>query len=618
MRRVPFISSFWCLSMPRVSLILACVAFPVLLAACGEPPENVPTTSNSVRDIPGTVKVALPIKWDIGKAGGTWYDTFADDIRGYNHTSNLDGSYTTVSNYMFEYYFDYDTETREWKGRLFRDFKVVTDEKTDTMTLTATLNPGVMWSDGIQVTADDVAWTWNSLDGVMEIAPREAQGQLVKMPDGSKKRITAEVIDTQTVRWNFPRIVANPNLMVNGEAMPRHIWEPAVKKGVEAVHAFWGVNTPPDQLVGNGPFLLESYKPGERVVFKRNPHYWQKDEAGNQLPYIEKVILSFVPDPNAELLKFQKGDVESHPLQGKDMATLLPESAKKGYSIWNTGPAGGYNAIIFNENPAKLDPVKLKIFTDVRFRQAISSLIDRKTLVDQIASGLGDPLYHIIAPENRYYNAAFATTYSYNPEKAKTLLDELGLKDSNGDGLRETPNGKPFSFSIMVPDKDPQLLSLLNIIINDLKLVGLKATVIPIQQENYAQRLLYTFDWEATLRSFSFPTFQEQWTNVWPSEGDLHFWNPKQKTPALPWEKTIDDIQFKLRYTYDPAKVKPLYEAFQKTLMDNLEIIPLYRRYSFIAVWNKWGNVNVDSHHDLGDGLRRIYVKNTVKVENHG
>ncbi len=76
-----------------------------------------------------------------------------------------------------------------------------------------------------------------------------------------------------------------------------------------------------------------------------------KDERGNSLPYVDKIVLTQIPDSNAEILKFQKGEVDSYQLRGQDLATLLPETDKGDYSLWNGGPSGGYPALIFNHNP---------------------------------------------------------------------------------------------------------------------------------------------------------------------------------------------------------------------------------------------------------------------------
>ena len=182
---------------------------------------------------------------------------------------------------------------------------------------------------------------FNNIESDPEIDPVGAQGIDIKMADGSLKKYKIEKIDKLSFKYIFPRIVATPMLVVNtGSIIPKHVWEPVYRKGKKAVREFWGIDTAPEKLIGNGPYLLESNSPGERLVFKRNPNYWMKDERGNSLPYVDKIILTQIPDSNAEILKFQKGEVDSYQLRGQDLATLLPDTEKGDYSIWNGGACG--------------------------------------------------------------------------------------------------------------------------------------------------------------------------------------------------------------------------------------------------------------------------------------
>jgi peptide/nickel transport system substrate-binding protein len=235
--------------------------------------------------------------------------------------------------------------------------------------------------------------------------------------------------------------------------------------------------------------------------------------------------------------------------------------------------------------------------------------VDRETIISQTINGLAEPLYHVISEYNRYYNPLLASPYSYNPERAKELLAEAGFRDTDGDGVLEDREGNPVAFDIMTHSQDTVLHDYLNIIITDLRKVGIRATLQVVDFNVVAQKLLNTYDWDAWLASFGFPTFPEQWYNVWRSDGNLHYWFPKQKTPAREWERKIDDLYQKLIYTYDEGKVQTLYDEFQRTLLEEMVIIPIFRRYTFSAVHDRWGNVNWDIRRAIGDGFRRIYLK---------
>jgi peptide/nickel transport system substrate-binding protein len=108
---------------------------------------------------------------------------------------------------------------------------------------------------------------------------------------------------------------------------------------------------------------------------------------------------------------------------------------------------------------------------------------------------------------------------------------------------------------------------------------------------------------------FGFPIFPEQWYNVWLSDGNRHYWFPKQPQPGQDWEKHIDVLYRALVHTYNEEKVRTLYDEFQETLLGNMVIIPLVRSYTFMAVYDRWANVNWDVRHSIGDDYIRIFRK---------
>jgi peptide/nickel transport system substrate-binding protein len=599
--------------MKNCRLFLLGFAGFLLFLSCSDPEAKTGRPGSSagafsVKNIPGTVKTPKPMVWEIGVPGGTWHDTYIEEPKSYNPFSNLDGTHQVVTGLMLDYLFDYDSETREWKGQLIDSFEIVVDETRNSMELLCRLRDNVFWSDGVQMTADDMVFWYDEIEGDPDIYPVGAQGQFVRMDDGTAKRILLEKIDKLTFKYIFPRVVQNPVLMVNASnVVPRHIWEPVKKQGKKQAMDFWGIDTPPEKLVGNGPFLLERNTPGERISLKKNPRYWMKDEKGNPLPYIDRIILTLTPDSNAELLKFQKGEIESYSLRGKDLATLLPDAASKGYTIWNGGPAEGYPALIFNQNPKALSREKHGWFNDVYFRRAVSALIDRETIINQTINGLAEPLYHIISEFNRYFDPSLTTPFAYNPANAKAILAEGGYKEK--EGVLYDKDGNRVVFDIMTHSQDTVLHDYLNIIITDLGKAGIKANLQIVDFNVASQKLLNTYDWDCWLASFGFPTFPEQWYNVWRSDGNLHYWNPKQTSPQNEWEAKVDGLYQKLIYTYDEEKVRALYKEFQEILLGEMIILPIFRRYTFTAVYDRWGNVNWDVRHPIGDGYRRIYRK---------
>ncbi len=103
--------------------------------------------------------------------------------------SNLDGTHLTVTGLILDYLFDYDPIDREWKGNIIESFRIETDEVNNTMELFCTLRNNIYWSDGVQMTSDDVLWWFNYIESDPEIDPVGSQGRDIKMPDGSMENI---------------------------------------------------------------------------------------------------------------------------------------------------------------------------------------------------------------------------------------------------------------------------------------------------------------------------------------------------------------------------------------------------------------------------------------------
>jgi peptide/nickel transport system substrate-binding protein len=235
-------------------------------------------------------------------------------------------------------------------------------------------------------------------------------------------------------------------------------------------------------------------------VLERNPYYWVVMPNGDQLPYIDEIQISVVSDPEAGKLQVQQGSVDYcfgnfnqitlNDVQGlRDSA----ERAKTEVILWDSGSGTGS---IFFFNYDYPDEDLRKLIRDPKFRQAISHAFNREAVRKSVYFNTGEPTTGTLSPKAIEYqvNDTGKKAYTdwrdsyvaYDPEKAKSLLDELGVKDSNGDGLRELPNGKKLSLRLDIPadesvehkTKDNQLLS-------DLKAVGIEMRLNPIAPQTF-------------------------------------------------------------------------------------------------------------------------------------
>ena len=163
--------------------------------------------------------------------------------------------------------------------------------------------------------------------------------------------------------------------------IPRHQLEEAYEEG--RFEQMWGINANLEEIAGLGPFRLIDYRNGERVLLRRNPHYWKVDSEGRRLPYLDELIFMPVRDYNATMLRFTSG--ESHlldPVRPGDVSLLEDESKQKNFTVYDLGTDVATNFIWFNLNPGYdgnnkpyVEPYKRTWFENQKFRRAFSHTV---------------------------------------------------------------------------------------------------------------------------------------------------------------------------------------------------------------------------------------------------
>jgi peptide/nickel transport system substrate-binding protein len=183
--------------------------------------------------------------------------------------------------------------------------------------------------------------------------------------------------------------------------------------------------------VGTGPFVFKSWTPDQNLVLQRNPNYWMKDEAGNQLPYLDEIHFTFMKDEKTQLLEFKQGNMEeSYRIPNEFFADVVDE---------NKNPKGEYAKYQVLHQPTLATQFYGMLTTDPVFknklvRQAISYAVDREKIIKYVLKGQagGAGNHGLVPPAVPDYNAQSITGYSYNPQKAKELMAQAGFPDGKG------------------------------------------------------------------------------------------------------------------------------------------------------------------------------------------
>jgi peptide/nickel transport system substrate-binding protein len=483
---------------------------------------------------------------------------------------------------------------------------------SDNLTLTFHMRRGVLWSDGVPVTAYDMKFTY---DAVYDPKVQNSYNDILRV---NGKPFTYAAVDSFTFKVSIPSPFA-PFLMWAGSLpiLPRHVLEPELKKG--RFDSAYGIDTPPEKIVCCGPYLVEKFEAGVKTVLRRNPGYWRIDRTGQRLPYIERIIFVSLRSQETELLNFQTGGLDMvERVKASDVPLVERDARKRGYSVVNLGPTMDQSMFWFNLNTGNgpdgkpfVAPHKLKWFRDVRWRKAMAYSVDRESIIKTVFDGHAQPQYGPESPANRFWYYPGCVKYPFDLAKASALLDSMGLSHRNKDGVREDDEGHPVEFT-MITNTGNDLRELIgNIIKADLASIGVKMAFSPVEFNTLIVKIDNEYTYESCLLGVGGgDPDPSSGTHVWLSSGRMHQWFPNQKKPSTEWEADVDRLMNLQMTTLDRAKRKAYYDEIQYIISDEVPYIYLIIPEAFAAVSNKFQNLvpTILSHRTLWN-IEEVWVK---------
>jgi len=395
------------------------------------------------------------------------------------------------------------------------DYELVPDileavEVQDDRVFTLRLRPGHRWSDGEPFTAEDFRYFWEDIAHDLELSPFGLEAPL--LVDGEEP--TFEVIDEHTVRyvWKRPNPYFLPAL---AGARPLQIMAPA--HYLERFHARYAdpkalaakveasgsqnwasLHHRMDSPYKNDnperpslqPWVNTTLGPAQRFVFARNPYFHRVDAAGRQLPYIDRVVMTIV-DGNLIPAKTGAGetDLQARHLGFNDYTFLKAGEERSGYDVrlWDT-TKGAHIALFPNLNAS--DPVWREVLRDARFRRALSLAINRHEINQVLYYGLAREGNNTVHPDCPFYEPEFRAQWAeFDPERANRLLDEMGLGERDGEGVRLLPDGRPAVIVVETAGEDTEQVDVLELIHDTWQKIGIKLFSKPLQREVLRNRV---------------------------------------------------------------------------------------------------------------------------------
>jgi peptide/nickel transport system substrate-binding protein len=435
----------------------------------------------------------------------------------------------------------------------------------DGRVFTLTLRDGVKFSDGVPFTSDDVLFTFRALYDASYVSSLASS---VKV-QGKPLEVTAP--DPRTVLVTFPSpFAAGVAMLDNVPIFPKHQLQASLDAG--AFGSAWGMGTKPGTMAGLGPFVAGEYVPGQRLTLTRNPHYWQKDAAGIALPYLDSIVLEFLPSQDAEILRLQEGTTDvmtTADVRPVDIAALRRLRDQGALQMAEVGISVDPNLLWFNLKPAPAAQKAKPWLQRTEFRRAISYAVNRDAIVNTVYLGAAVPIYGPITPGNRAWFSDAAPKTPHDVAKAKALLAGLGLTDRNGDGMLDDAAGKPVQFSI-IAQRGNIRESVATMIQEQLRQAGIKVDVVGLDPQAMGGRV-GKGEYESVYHGFQASSFDPAMNlDFWLSGGSGHVWN---FGPPSPWEKTIDDLMQQQVAAPTLAERQRLFADVQKVFDENLPAI---------------------------------------------
>ena len=569
-------------------LAIVTVFATVAIYACGDNQDGVVDRLKENAD---------EFEYTIGNHGGALTSATISEPLTFNLAISTDASSSGVLGYLFEGL----TET-SWLNDEVEPLLAESWERSeDGLTWTFHLRDDVRWHDGEPFTAHDVDFTFNRIIYNPDIPASSSPAFHFRFLDEEtgewrEEPMTVTALDDYTVECVLPGPFA-PFLRSMGTSIyPRHILEKHVDDG--SFVDTWDIDTDPAEIVGTGPFTIESYIPGERVVMSRNPGYWLKDDAGNSLPYLDEIIHVIVPDLETELEKFLAGEADVHGVLGEEYAQLEPQQDEGNFTIHRRGPAFGTTFLGFNMNPGNnpdtgepyVAPEKLNWFQNVEFRQAVAHVINKDAIIEDVQHGLGYPQWASVSPAAGDFHNPDVRRYEYDVDQANEILDGLGWTDTDGDGIREDGDGNDIEFSLITNEGNSVRESVGSLVRQGMSDIGLKVDYTLVDFGDLVTQLTATYDWEAMIIGFTGGPDPYSGISFWHTGESLHLWYPNQPEPATEWEAEIDELYVMASRELDRDKRVDLYHEAQDIASENVPVIYTTLSERLTAVRNVFGN----------------------------
>ncbi|MCW8329156.1 ABC transporter substrate-binding protein [Photobacterium sp. SDRW27] len=461
----------------------------------------------------------------------------------------------------------------------------------DLKIITVKMREDLKWSDGSPLTAKDVAFSFNmtkdapafdqkgiwSGDNLVSIIAKDATTVVFELKEADS-----------TFIWSLPAY----------HIVPEKVWSK-----VKDLTTFTNPNP-----IGSGPMTTVKYVKSQQMELCRNPHYYLENR-----PYLDCLTYRSYNDNSQIQPALMKGEIDWGSNFIADIDNTFVAADPENNHYWY--PANDAIHLYVN--------TKEKPFDDLKVRKALSMALDREAIVDIAAYGYPTPNYNVGGIGELYsrniskeVNDKYKDITQYNPEKAKQLLDAAGYKDLNGDGFRDTADGKTIEFDIEVVNGWTDWIQVVQMVTEYYEEVGIKANVKTVDWSVYDKSLKesgykMSINWSMVATN-PILAYQEYFSTsrigkTWHAGHGVH-------------SKDIDNLIDSFGKTKDPVEQKAIIDELQVFTADNLPFIPLFSNPTWfqynsskITGWPNKDNPYVQPV--WYDGGKRVLILNNLHLK---
>ena len=547
----------------------------------------------------GGLAFAQPFQWPANYAptaaqGGTVQETFFGDI------TTLNGYLTSSANEaaILGLVTGPGAVFRDWLGTRsftqqdgsFNTFWASNiEEVVPNQEYIVTVREGWLWSDGVEMTADDAIATFQII-GDPDV---QANGFGCSVVDETP--VEYEKLGTYQYRFELPSpqvnaVAVNDCVSSNG-LLPAHVFLPVYEsEGAEGVARLWGVDTDPSEIVSGGPYIISEFRSGERLVLERNPLYGGYVQAadGSPLPGPDRWVVTLVEDQNQVLSRVITGQSSFYWPVSLDQVRAVREAVDTGTISGtlnaNIGPDTLVDFITYNFN--KEDECKRTMFRNPTFRQAIAIMIDRDALVQAALGGLGFPAKDFNSAASDPFGGQNLEPFEFAPERGVQLLRSIGFTETGNDGVLTNPDtGCRVEFDLQFNSGNNRRAQEALVISQTVAPFGVQINPREVAVEIWQQSIVGDLDYDETgERTVDYDA--QIWglaggdvdnpssRNVVRINTNLNSWN-KSSTDVEPWEILMDRLTVQMDETLDLEGRVEVYNERAEIMREYLPMTPL-------------------------------------------